>query len=155
MDGAVVVLYNPQSEELVNLIDYAGKVDITVIIDNSISNNLDQIENYVSVDGKRVIYEHHPENLGLCVGMNRGIAKLKDLDCSWVLTMNSDSHFKNDVLSIFRKFVLLNNCKDIAIIAPQYEYDRKKVKEVAGCHEIKWAMMSGNYVNTERNTFNH
>lgn len=147
MDGAVVVLYNPEVGDYYNIAGYAGKVDITYIIDNSKGSNLSAVEKVLNIDGKQVIYEHHPENIGLCKGMNIGIKKLQELGCKWVFTMNSDSYFKNDVISIFRKYVEDNNCSDVAMLVPLYNFDRHVVETYHGTKEIKRVMMSGNYLN--------
>ncbi|MBO4901312.1 MAG: glycosyltransferase [Lachnospiraceae bacterium] len=149
MDGAVVVLYNPTITDYQNLKDYSNIVDRTIIIDNSSDDHLSLIQQYVVFGKGKVIYEHYPENIGLCEGMNRGIRRLKEEGCSWVLTMDQDSHFRNSIVYIFRKYVNTNDCHDIAIIAPQYEYDRNKKRKKKANREIKWSMLSGNYVNTE------
>lgn len=149
MDGAVVVLYNPDDEDYFNIASYAGTVDITYIVDNSKKSNFEKIEKILNIDGNRVIYEHHPENIGLCKGMNIGINRLKDRGCSWAFTMNSDSYFKNDVVTIFREFVDNNDCSDIAMLVPLYNFDRHIASEYKGTKEIKRAMMSGNYINIE------
>lgn len=148
-DGAVVVLYNPAKEELKNILCYAGKVDITYIVDNSPRSNYEQLMEIMNIDHKKIIYKHFPDNPGLCKGMNIGISALRKSGCAWVFTMNSDSCFKNDVISIFREYVTQNDCTDIAILAPLYDFDRHKVNCYNGVRSLKRTMMSGNYLNVE------
>lgn len=149
MDGAVVVLYNPDLSELKNISCYAGVVDVTYIVDNSPNSNYEHLKSLLDIDQKRIIYKHFPDNLGLCKGMNAGITALKKCGCTWVFTMNSDSCFKNDVISIFRNYIAENDCSDIAILAPLYDFDRHQAISYDGVKPLKRAMMSGNYVNVE------
>lgn len=148
-DGAVIVLYNPGIEDYKNIASYSDKIDITLIIDNSSINHLDEIMKYINIDNTRVIYEHHSENFGLCKGMNVGLRKLYAEGCKWALTMNSDSYFKNDAIDVFRDFVKHNYCEKIAILSPVYTFDRNIKDIYIGKKDIKRAMMSGNYLNLD------
>ncbi len=149
MDGAVVVLYNPEKEDFSNIMSYVGKVDVIYIIDNSAENNARKIREVVPIDDKSIIYRHFPENLGLCKGMNVGINELVKCGCKWAFTMNSDSYFKNDVVKVFRDYVNSHDCRRIAILAPVYTFDRHKASTYNGTRELKRAMMSGNYLNID------
>lgn len=147
MDGAVVVLYNPTKSELAHLKDYANVVSRTLILDNSQTSVLADITEFVDVDGSEVSYEHHPENPGLCKSMNYGIKRLAQQGCSWVLTMNSDSSFATDILSVFRGYVEGRCTDNVALLAPLYDYDRKRASSYDGYRSVPRAMMSGNYIN--------
>ncbi len=149
MDGAVVVLYNPGEADYKNILTYSDKVDFVYIIDNSPESHLADISKVIKIDQGHLNYEHHPENLGLCKGMNYGIEKLYEKGCMWAFTMNSDSYFVNDVVGIFRHYVKKNDCNDIVLLAPLYNFDRHKAVPYTGSKVIKRAMMSGNYVNIE------
>ena len=146
-DGAVVVLYNPKNSDYNNILDYANKVDITLIIDNSAVSHLNEVEKYIEVDDEHIIYWHFFDNPGLCVGMNRGLKYLKEMGCEWALAMNSDSSFNTDIIFIFREYIRRYDTSKVAILSPQFNFNRHHVKYYKGVRERKWVMMSGNFMN--------
>lgn len=148
-DGAVVVLYNPEESDYKNIAGYADEVGTTYIIDNSPNNNLKNVQNVLKVDNEHIIYEHHPENLGLCKGMNIGLLNLYRRGCAWALTMNSDSSFEKGAIKVFQDYVQKHDCSKTAILAPVYTFDRNVRQKYFGTKRLKRAMMSGNYLNLE------
>lgn len=148
-DGAIVVLYNPRDSDFVNICDYAGRVTYTLIIDNSQKSHLPELEKRIHVDGDSIVYLHFPENVGLCRAMNLGMKQLHDLGCTWVLQMNSDSFFNNNILEIYREYIRSHDCRKVAALAPVYNTDRKKGQQTGRIRKLKRNMMSGSYMNTE------
>lgn len=149
MDGAIVVLYNPEEDDLKNIEDYANKVNITLILDNSLENNLEKINKHVDVDMKSIIYWHFDENIGLSKAMNKGLNYLKDNGCDWALTMDFDSSFNNNILDVYREYIKKHNCNDVAILAPQFNYSRHPATSKKTYTQRSWVMLSGNYHNLQ------
>jgi rhamnosyltransferase len=87
--GAVVVLYNPESDVLENLRVLAVQVDALVIVDNGSSEAFrDLLEPILNA---RVELIRHPENLGIATGFNTGVRRLIELGCGFVFTFDQDS----------------------------------------------------------------
>ncbi len=147
MDGAVTVIYNPEEQDYKNILSYFDEVDYVCIIDNSSQAHLDEIKQVIDHDFEKIYYEHHPENIGLCKGMNYGINMLYEKGCTWALTMDFDSCFKGDAVKTYQSFVSEHDCSKVAILAPVYTFDRHQAQTYNGTRIVKRAMMSGDYIN--------
>jgi rhamnosyltransferase len=87
--GAVVVLYQPESDVLENLRILAAQVDALVIVDNG-SSEVFRAE-LAPILNARVELIQHPENLGIATGFNTGVRRLIELGCEFVFTFDQDS----------------------------------------------------------------
>lgn len=97
----------------------------------------------------RVEYNWNGKNIGLCKSVNSGIDRAKKLGAKWVLIMNPDSKPHNDIVSIFRRFLDQHNTDKVAILAPQYNYDRHQRSAKRGNRRIKHPDMSGSLINVK------
>jgi rhamnosyltransferase len=91
--GAVVVLYNPESDVLENLRVLAMQVELLVIVDNGSGETFRMaLEPLFSpMSGSRVELIRHSENLGIATGFNTGLRRLIELGCEFVFTFDQDS----------------------------------------------------------------
>ena len=150
--GAVVVLYNPESDVLENLRVLAAQVDALVIVDNGSS------EEFRAALGPmlnvRVELIRHTENLGIATGFNTGVRRLIELGCGFSLTFDQDSRVVEDfapkIVAAFleaqKRFVA------VAVVAPQWKdensgivYDHE-LKAGSGFGVLKWTISSGNCI---------
>lgn len=140
--AGVVVAYNIEKETLSRNIDtYIDYVDRIFIIDNSDKNMKlnklaeDKIK-YLSMNGNR----------GIAKALNRGVALAIDDGYDYVLTMDQDSQFENNLIDEYAK----NESDDVIIYSPNYIIERKRTKKyIVDVNELYWTMTSGNLLNLE------
>lgn len=151
MKCAISVLYNPNKNELNNILSYAKYVELIIIIDNSKENNFKSIEQIILKNGikSKLEFVSHPENIGLCKALNEGIEIAKAYNCEWTLLMDADSSLQNNLINIYESYLEKNNDKSIATLSPVHIFDRSKNKKYQGTKLKKWAMTSGCYYNIE------
>lgn len=148
--GAVVVLYQPTRQEYENIREYCQSIDELILIDNSgQSSELVMWDVFKNIEGCEIKYLLPHGNLGLCAGMNKGMQIACEDGCDWCYTNNPDSRFGNDLTGIYKKVLAEKNDPGIAILGPQFLYDRKKLKKREGVYDVEWLMMSGCLVNVE------
>lgn len=137
----MVVAYNIKLDVLKKNIDsYIGYVDKMLIIDNSENMDLKKIEKdnivYISLGG----------NKGIGKALNVGAEYAIKSGYDFMLTMDQDSCFENNLVEEFKK----NICEDVAIYAPNYLIDRKKNKKIKKDSQVVyWTMTSGNLLNLD------
>ena len=143
MIGTVVVLYNPTSEEIINLQTYLEYSDYLVIVNNSEVSYVNDIKSALGFSNKYHIIDNC-SNLGLCRGLNQGIAYLSSINFDWVVVFDADSRITNNIFKLYRKILhSIDNVDNIALLAPQHSYLRRNVKLYHGLKRIDWAMTSG------------
>lgn len=145
--AGIVVLYNPQIENIRNIKEYVNKVNIMIILDNSDVDNFDIIKQYIYIDNVRTIYIHFKKNIGLCSALNKGFEIANKNKCEWVLIMDDDSSFNNNIVEVYEKYLNMNDSEDIAVLSPVHLYDRSNNCMYDGVKSIKWAMTSGCFYN--------
>lgn len=75
--GALIVLYNPNDEQINNCINTSNYFDKLIVIDNS-ENDI----SYISSDDK-IEYLKMKTNIGLAKALNIGFSKLFELGFKW------------------------------------------------------------------------
>jgi rhamnosyltransferase len=153
--GAVVVLYQPESDVLENLRILAAQVDALVIVDNGSSEEFRAALG--SMLNARVELIQHAENLGIATGFNTGVRRLIELACEFSLTFDQDSRVEPDfapkILAAFlearRQFAA------VAVVAPQWKdensgivYDHE-LKAGSEFGVLKWTISSGNCIDNQ------
>lgn len=141
--AAIVVAYNIEKNILLeNINSYYNYVDKIVIIDNSDrKNNLQECESE-----EKITYICLGGNFGIAKALNKGIEYAIDNDFNYVLTMDQDSKFNNNIIDEYRKFEKDN----VIIYSPNYYIERKKNKKYKeNTKELYWTMTSGNILNLE------
>jgi rhamnosyltransferase len=119
--GAVVVLYNPESDVLENLRILVAQVDALVIVDNGSSQEFREL--LEPMLNTQVELIRHSENLGIATGFNTGVRRLIELGCGFSLTFDQDSQIENG----FVQNMLLaladarQKYKEVLILAPHWK----------------------------------
>jgi len=145
--GAVVVLYNPTEDEIKNINTYKNLVDRTIIIDNSVINHRELVDQMVMLNSK-VSYYSEQKNLGLSKALNKGISMLLENGCQWALVFDADSKIESDIVSVYKRAIENYKCEinqksKIAIFAPVHVFERSKNHPYHGYRDRKWVMTSG------------
>jgi rhamnosyltransferase len=119
--GAVVVLYNPESDVLENLRILAAQVDALVIVDNGSSESFrDALESMLNA---RVELIRHAENLGIATGFNTGVRRLIELGCGFSLTFDQDSQIEADFVQkmVFAFSEARQRYRQVFVLAPHWQ----------------------------------
>lgn len=137
---AVVVLYSPKSIILENINSYINDIEKLYIIDNSESKNTELINEIVSIS-KKCIYIDNKGNQGIAHALNIGAKLAIENSADWLLTMDQDTSFNNDLKKI-KKELLAVDITNTAIVSPSH-YLGNDIKPFY--NEI--VMTSGNLIN--------
>jgi rhamnosyltransferase len=109
--AACVVLYNPSLQVIANIQSYYQFVDCLIAVDNSEQKN-GAIEEALQSNFKHIIYKFLNANLGIAAALNIACTTAAEKGFDWILTMDQDSSFVSNDLSIM--------IADIAAIEAQY-----------------------------------
>ncbi len=148
--AAGIVLYFPEESDIQNIVSLSDKVGAIYLVDNSFSKLPNAVmDMLMGISFCSIQYFHFPENIGLCSGMNFIMKKALSDSYSWCLLINQDSVCGNNIVEIFIEDLFSAADERIAIIGPQYDYDRHKHKLIStsGVKDVTWLMMSGNMIN--------
>lgn len=146
---AVVVWYNPTDSDYNNINSYIESVDKCLIIDNSPKNHEEKIIEKLPKCRSKIIYNKQTKNIGLCAALNKALIFARKEGYNWILTMDSDSSFINDIIGVYKTFI--NNTEDskILLLAPQHKHERNQVKKKKYYKKKLWTMSSGCLVSVE------
>ena len=139
---AIVSLYNPTKEDRNRINSYLPLLENCILMDDS-ENCLDLDMDNINESGCDVEYEWNGCNLGLCKSLNRGIEKAITLGADWILFMDSDSSFYNNIITVYKDYIENNDVEKVAILAPQHNYNRHKRKPKKGTRRKNKVMLSG------------
>lgn len=140
--GCIVVLFNPEKEVLQRIERYPVSISPIILIDNSLSNNINMFKRIKRDD---VQYYSLGENTGIAHALNVGIMKIKK-SVDYVITMDQDSELTEQVSNVYYKAIKNKNER---VLAPNYETDRKKRIQASGYNRIKLSMQSGMLFKTD------
>lgn len=150
--AGAVVLYNPTEEVFENINTYIAYLEKLYIVDNSDNTNI----NVESVLDDKLVCDRYEyinlsENKGIAVALNMGISKAIEDKFSWILTMDQDSYFANNIIQVYDDFLMSNKYdgNEIAILAPHYKTDRHEESCDREIKEVYWTMQSANLINTD------
>lgn len=140
--AGIVSLYKPTPLYISNIDKYADKLDICFLIDDSGNSNKELFMDFLQKH-PNTLYISNKDNIGLCKSVNIGLKKSYEYGADWVLIMDQDGEFNNDIVQIFRNYILTHTSNKVAIIAPQLNYDRHPRKSKKGYRKIKYPDLSG------------
>lgn len=148
--AGVVVVYNPDKSVIDNIKTYIGELEKLYIVDNTEKNNSD-FKNELSADLKSYCYEYIllGKNMGLGRALNIGIKKAEKEQYSWILTMDQDSNFQNNIMLLYKNYIEKNDIAKIALLSPQYSTERNKIKINSEVEEMYWTMQSASLFNID------
>lgn len=139
--AGVVVLYNPDKNVKNNISYYANKFDELYLIDNSSENNASFFGEILAK--RHVHYIALLHNAGIAYALNVGFRESQKRDCQCAISLDQDSSFYTDIVSIYRMYLLKHNAKEIAALSPCYITGRSSFKPRKEFREISRAMQSG------------
>ena len=144
----IIALYNPTVADFANVEKYVDGLDECLLMDDSGNNNLSECKAFIERHPRRVLYIPNETNIGLTKSVNRGFDKAISDGADWVLVMNPDGAFENDAIGIYRDYIENHDCSNVAIIVPQYNFDRHPRQAGIGFKTVTYADMSGSLYNT-------
>lgn len=136
----IVILYNPKNIVCNNIKTYANYADKLILVDNSENNNL-----YIAQMFSNSIYIPLYKNYGIAKAINIGCDTAIKQNCQWIITMDQDSSFFNDIITKYKVRLALN---DIGMLIPYYSYDRTN-KKLLQDRTVKLAMQSAAMISTK------
>lgn len=145
----VIALYRPTENELRNIQNYLHWLDFCILMDDSEENNEFLCKKILTSNQDKYQYVSNKRNIGLCMSANRGIELAISKKAEWILMMNPDSRMENNIIEIFRGYIKRINIENVALLAPQYNYDRHIRKAYQGYKKIRFANMSGSLLNVK------
>ncbi|QUF83027.1 glycosyltransferase [Clostridium butyricum] len=145
--GGVTVLFNPEEDVVNNIKSYCNQIDYLYLIDNSSKDNSELFKGI----GENIYYISLRNNYGIAYALNIGINSCKNVGCSWVLTMDQDSYFRENYIDNYKKIICKGDSLDnIAFLVPQFHTDRMNSNVCKEFKELKLAMQSGNLLNIDK-----
>jgi rhamnosyltransferase len=92
--GAVVILYNPDEELKYNINSYLSKVELLLVLDNSVSDKAKAL-----FEGNpKIQYYWDGENRGISYRLNQALKICREKNIIYLLTMDQDSSFDPTML---------------------------------------------------------
>jgi rhamnosyltransferase len=138
--AAVSILYNPSNPVIENLLSYCNEVDELYIMDNSATGNGFITEKFT---GKNVFYFHDGENKGIAARLNQAAKKALENGFEWLLTMDQDSAFNNN-LKQYKEYIAAYPHKEITA---QFGVNFSKPITNAVYTEVPILITSGSIIN--------
>lgn len=116
--SGVVVWYNPGIQEVNNIKSYLYELDKLFIVDNSIENNKQLLE--ILDNNCNIEYISNGDNLGIAKALNIGCKNAIEQGYNWILTMDQDSEFEENIIEKYKANVeeMIKKDSSIAIYAP-------------------------------------
>lgn len=136
----IVILYHPGSTVINNIKTYANYADKLILVDNSPNNN-----SHIAQIFPNSIYIPLYKNYGIAKAINIGCDIAIKQNCQWIITMDQDSSFLNDIIA---KYKVRLNQNNIGMLIPYYSYDRTN-KKLLQDRAVKLAMQSAAMISVE------
>jgi len=116
--AALVILYNPDKNNLDNINSYINQVEKVIIVDNSeLSNEV----LFAKASFKNFEYIFNDSNIGVAAALNIGAKKAIEQGFDYLLTMDQDS--KADEAMVFKLLELMQSSERIGIVSAEH-YDK-------------------------------
>ncbi len=139
--AAIVVLYNPESSVLENILTYQNQVDFIYVVDNSIVKNQILLDEIIKLKNIEII--KNPSNIGIAEALNIAAHRAISNGFDFILTMDQDSKAtKLMVENLIEKALAIY---DLAIISPRHtNVNYKSFNSETDIEEVQIVMTSGN-----------
>lgn len=153
--AAIVILYNPCVDVVNNIKTYINYVDLIILVDNTEEKEFSEYASCYIVDtlskimAGKVKYIPLNKNYGIAKALNIGIKEAAKEKITYVITMDQDSKFKNNIISVYEKFL---NQKEYGkyILTPMYDTGRNQGKKKHVLYEkMNYTMQSANLFNSK------
>ncbi len=140
---AIVVLYEPDSSTIKNILNYYNSVEWVYILDNSDKSCKESIQNIIPTKDEHYTYHWFGKNIGLASALNYGMNEARQDGYKWALMMDSDSTLANNILIEYENYLTNNQNEKIAVLAPVHLFDRSNNCIYNGTQTKVWTMTSG------------
>ncbi|MEG0093579.1 MAG: glycosyltransferase [Erysipelotrichaceae bacterium] len=142
--AGVVVLYNPIEEDVKdNISSYIDNLDCIYLVDNSEIDNHKMFEN-----NRKIVYLPNKKNLGIAKALNVGATNAIQDGFDWLLTMDQDSKFELNALSIMKNYIENNEIvESLGIVSPFHKTLVTSEIVKTGIEKPIIVMTSGNLIN--------
>jgi rhamnosyltransferase len=146
---AVIPFFHPKRDEIDNVTSYLDDLDGCVIMDDSENDNSSMFDMLLKENEGKVYYYWNGKNIGLTASVNKGFKIAIKHEAEWILVMNPDGTFETDALSVYRSFISTHKAakQTVAVLIPQYNYDRHPRKASSGYKKACYGDMSGSLYN--------
>lgn len=145
----LVAMYMPNQNEINNIAKYIKDLDYCFLLDDSAKDNRKVVAELIKEYPNKIEYHLNSENMGLCKSVNEGFRLAIGKGADWILVMNPDGTFENNAIEIFKNYIRMNNTDGVAILCPQYNFDRHPRKAKNGISVIEYTDMSGSLYNAK------
>ena len=112
--SCVVVAYNPDIDVIKNILSYIRYFDKLFVIDNSDLDNVKLFEPLVQEFG----LEYIPllDNTGIAKALNIGFEKSIEYGYQFVVSMDQDSQFNNNILDSYQAYIDEFGLKQLGVL---------------------------------------
>ncbi|WOD06224.1 glycosyltransferase [Marinomonas sp. GJ51-6] len=140
----VVVVFNPTSDVVKNILTYASELDKVFIYDNSYHDNSELF--LCLMEDCNVEYIYNGENDGISKAINSVVRKIPTIEDGWLLTMDQDSSFQEgDLKKMISYMKTVNN--SVGIVSPFHVTSLNNFPPSISKEEKLTVMTSGNFLN--------
>lgn len=139
----VVILYNPAENTPNNILSYKDAVDHLIVIDNSERPHAVRFE-----ENEHLTFFSDGRNRGIAERLNQAAAFAKTQNAQWLLTMDQDSSFKEDMLDRYLGCVASFRGKDkVAMFG--VAFDDSEQEQDCRIEDVESLITSGSLVNLD------
>jgi rhamnosyltransferase len=143
--AAVVVLYHPELNVIINIASYIDQVEKLFVVDNS-----DTVDN--SIIKKILFYEkveyiQNATNVGIAAALNIGARKAIDEGFHYLLTMDQDSKAPPNLIEKLIKTAVSNT--NVGIVSPKHSNKFGTHLNIPLTKDVVRVMTSGNLLSLE------
>ena len=142
----IVPIFNAEKYDIDRITNMQISIDEMIIVDDNGDNFLTYIQSKKAKTEVKYIYNN---NIGLSRSINSGLELAISDKADWIVILNQDSSVNEDFIGVFRNYIMHNPCDNIAVLAPQHDYDRHRRYKKDGVERIRYADLSGCLFNTK------
>lgn len=123
MNAAVIILFNPELERLIeNVNAIFNQVDKVIFVDNGNSQETyPQIEQFNLYD--KCVYIDNGGNKGIACALNRAVEYCINNQIEWLLTLDQDSVSPKNLISVYEQYTCES---DVAIVCCTVNYNNQE-----------------------------
>ena len=145
--SCVVVAYNPDIDVIKNILSYIHYFDKLFVIDNSYLDNVKLFGPLIQEFG----LEYIPllDNTGIANALNIGFEKSIEYGYQFVVSMDQDSQFNNNILDVYKAYIDEFGLKQLGALSPRYKIERAISKVSSKPYEEKTITMQSGVLFTK------
>lgn len=148
--AGVVVLFQPTQNVVDNIFSYIKSVKRLFVVDNT-ENSSAETNRVVEVLKKNPLVDYIalPNNPGIARALNIAFRKAVQEGFQWIISLDQDSSFETNVLTIYEQYIKSNKeeLSKIALLSPEYLFERRKYKPLKESKIVDFTMQSASLFN--------